>query len=162
VNNTFRTCEHWQIASIIMVHGLKGHPYKTGTLSQASDTTDKASAQPTKPITKTKGSRREGFKTSISSWRKVSSTRSIQRQESTGSTSQSQSHIISDAVATKEKVFWPVDLLSKDCGKARILTFGYDTKVTNTPRGQRIRTVSYLMAKTSYLQWEEIELWAGP
>jgi hypothetical protein len=63
----------------------------------------------------------------------VSSTRSIQREETTGSTSQS--HVISDAAATKEKVLWPVDLLSKDGGKARILTFGYDNKVTKYTSG---------------------------
>lgn len=29
------------------------------------------------------------------------------------------------------EVFWPLDLLPDDCGNARILTWGYDSKVSH-------------------------------
>jgi hypothetical protein len=30
-----------------------------------------------------------------------------------------------------DNVFWPLDLLPKDCGNSRVLTWGYDSKVSN-------------------------------
>jgi hypothetical protein len=38
-----------------------------------------------------------------------------------------------DAIAAT--VFWPIDLLPKDCPNSRILMFGYDSKVTKYSAG---------------------------
>lgn len=40
-----------------------------------------------------------------------------------------------DSTAAHEHVFWPADLLPAMCPRARVLTFGYDSKITKYMSG---------------------------
>jgi hypothetical protein len=65
------------------------------------------------------------------SWKKEPSTKGSNDSEPTLS-------IVETALgptAPNASVFWPADLLPEVCENARILTFGYDTKVTKYTSG---------------------------
>ncbi|KAG4272836.1 hypothetical protein FPRO04_14614 [Fusarium proliferatum] len=97
------------VVDIIMVHGLKGHPYKTWRF-MPSEKAEKSSAHSDSGVLKSKSSKRLEFRNSFKIWMKGSTT-------------------------VESSVFWPADLLPQVCKRARILTFGYDTKVTKYTSG---------------------------
>ena len=51
------------------------------------------------------------------------------------------------AEASPTQVFWPADLLPHECPHARILSFGYDTKITNYGRSSVNKCSIYSHAK---------------
>lgn len=53
----------------------------------------------------------------------------------------------SSAVAGRSSVFWPADLLPQTCPRARILVFGYDTKITNYGAASTNKNSIYSHAK---------------
>ncbi|CZR41650.1 uncharacterized protein FPRO_11239 [Fusarium proliferatum ET1] len=113
------------IVDIIMVHGLKGHPYKTWRCKKTPENEDQLSINPDKEAPKSSTSKRLEFRQSIKAFLKGSSSN---RQDSSYTDS-----TINDASALENgdgSVFWPADLLPQICKRARILTFGYDTKIT--------------------------------
>lgn len=89
--------------SIVFVHGLQGHPRRTWATKDYPD-----SSQATE---ESDNSQRKGI-------RKFFSSRNRSKNK-TGNTS-----------LPKGK-FWPLDLLPRDCPNSRILTWGYDSKVSN-------------------------------
>ncbi|KAF5663495.1 RGT2-Sensor of high external glucose concentration [Fusarium circinatum] len=114
----------------IMVHGLKGHPYKTWRF-MPSEKADKASTHSDNGILKPKSSKRLEFRNSFKTWMKGSSSKDCLDQgiiDSPRST-------FSGTSTAESTVFWPADLLPQLCKNARILTFGYDTKVTKFMSG---------------------------
>ncbi|KAI6756124.1 hypothetical protein HG530_011860 [Fusarium avenaceum] len=120
------------IADIIMVHGLKGHPYKTWRFTPSSKTTEKQPPPPPhQQSSKSQPSKRFQLRHSISSWIKEPSTKQSNDSYSTLSVAET----ILDPTAPSTSVFWPADLLPEVCENARILTFGYDTKVTKYTSG---------------------------
>ncbi|CAJ0555330.1 Ff.00g053950.m01.CDS01 [Fusarium sp. VM40] len=120
----------YPIADIIMVHGLKGHPYKTWRYTPSSKTADKQ-PPPTRQSAKSQPSKRLQLRRSIMSWKKEPSTKGSNDSEPTLSVVGT----VLGPTAPNEYIFWPVDLLPEVCENARILTFGYDTKVTKYTSG---------------------------
>ncbi|KAH6970161.1 hypothetical protein DER45DRAFT_582338 [Fusarium avenaceum] len=118
------------VADIIMVHGLKGHPYKTWRYIPSSKAGDKQ-PPPTQQSAKSQPSKRLQLRHSITSWMKEPSMKQSNDSESTLSITET----ILDPKAPNASVFWPADLLPEVCENARILTFGYDTKVTKYTSG---------------------------
>jgi len=118
-------------SSIIFVHGLKGHPYKTWRCKQTPENTDKQPAHPEKEAPKPSTSKRLELRQSLKALLKGSSNNSRQDSSLTESTRNSVS-----ALETGDRsVVWPADLLPQICKEARILTFGYDTKITKFTSG---------------------------
>lgn len=75
-----------------------------------SEKAEKSSAHSDSGVLKSKSSKRLEFRNSFKIWMKGSTT-------------------------VGSSVFWPADLLPQVCKRARILTFGYDTKVTKYTSG---------------------------
>ncbi|KAJ9416909.1 RGT2-sensor of high external glucose concentration [Fusarium oxysporum] len=119
------------IVDIIMVHGLKGHPYKTWRRKQNPNNMDKPSTHPEKEAPKPRTSKRLELRQSFKAFLKGSSSSSRQDSSLTESTSNTVPALENGDLT----VFWPADLLPQNCKKARILTFGYDTKITKFTSG---------------------------
>lgn len=119
-----------QIISIVFVHGLQGHPYKTW--ASKGD----GSAEPSPILSGLEPSKQH---------RKKILRRLIQRRPKTlgdiardqdslnhGSPNTGGSRPIEEKFLSSRalSVFWPADLLPIDCPQARIMTWGYDSKIT--------------------------------
>lgn len=114
-----------------MVHGLKGHPYKTWRYDEGIKDTKKRKIDSPQKTSNLITSKRLVFRQSIKALMKGSSSQSNQETE-LAETSNNES---STAEVINSSVFWPADLLPTICEKARILTFGYDTKITKYTSG---------------------------
>ncbi|RSL42825.1 hypothetical protein CEP53_011995 [Fusarium sp. AF-6] len=106
---------------IVLVHGLKGHAYKTWTSHLMSDTVvdPTPDIQPHEPE---RVPRRKEVLRSVTTLVK----RASGKQRS------------SEVLKPKKPVptlFWPAELLPLDCPDTRILTYGYDTKITKYTSG---------------------------
>ncbi|KAF5983489.1 RGT2-Sensor of high external glucose concentration [Fusarium coicis] len=119
------------IVDIVFVHGLKGHPYKTWRCKQNPENEGEPPADSGKEAPKSNTSKRLEFRKSLKAFLKGSSSNNRQGTSLTESTC----NIPSTAETGDLSVFWPADLLSQICNKARILTFGYDTKITKFTSG---------------------------
>jgi hypothetical protein len=95
------------VGSIVFVHGLQGHPRRTWYRETAATPAD-------------------------SNQERINKIGWTQRAVTLGRLSN-----MSQAVENRRHrgVFWPADLLPQDCPKTRILTFGYDSKVTKIFEG---------------------------
>ncbi|KAF5643144.1 hypothetical protein F52700_2859 [Fusarium sp. NRRL 52700] len=113
-----------------MVHGLKGHPYKTWRFTP-SEKAEKVSTHTDGGVLKPKSSKRLEFRNSLKNWIKGSSSKNCLEQ----GISNSPHSNVSSVSNSEPSVFWPADLLPQLCNNARILTFGYDTKVTKYTSG---------------------------
>ncbi|KAL9123952.1 MAG: hypothetical protein Q9217_006671 [Psora testacea] len=89
--------------SIVLVHGLRGHPFETWASSQQAD--DERAVGPS--------SRRQHIRSFFKSSTSPSESYSTQK----GTSSQQQ------------QVFWPKDYLTKDIPQARVWTYGYNADV---------------------------------
>ncbi|KAL8924084.1 MAG: hypothetical protein Q9208_004221 [Pyrenodesmia sp. 3 TL-2023] len=89
--------------SIIFVHGLRGHPYRTWASSKKADNERAVGSS----------SWRQKFKSRFKSTPPPSESSSTQ-----GSTSSRQ-----------QEIFWPEDYLAKDIREARVWTYGYNADV---------------------------------
>ncbi|KAL6879276.1 hypothetical protein J3F83DRAFT_295651 [Trichoderma novae-zelandiae] len=113
------------IVDIVFVHGLQGHPYKTWTYQPKS----------------LKGPKPPGAKSGRK--RKRDAIRGIVLRSTRKNSRPSPGNDAEMATFTPSQkndgqvgsVFWPVDLISKECPNSRILMFGYDSKVTKYSRG---------------------------
>jgi hypothetical protein len=99
------------LASIVFVHGLQGHPMNTWT-GEPNGTSSKNLAPIERPEKKNK------FKL----WSKEGKTSSKTRETT-------------EAPPSRRPVFWPLDFLPEDCPSSRILTWGYDSKVSHFFKG---------------------------
>lgn len=52
-----------------------------------------------------------------------------------------------DDSEAKSTIFWPADLLPKECPSARILVYGYDTRVTKYMAGATSKNTIYAHGK---------------
>ncbi|KAG5766783.1 hypothetical protein H9Q72_005155 [Fusarium xylarioides] len=119
------------VVDIIMVHGLKGHPHKTWRFMPSLEKVEKPLTHPDGGALKIKSSKRLEFRNSFKIWIKGSSSKDCLEQGMINSPHST----VSSASTAESPVFWPADLLPQLCKNARILTFGYDTKVTKYTSG---------------------------
>ncbi|OAF56656.2 hypothetical protein VC83_07280 [Pseudogymnoascus destructans] len=91
------------IADIIFVHGLQGHPRKTWTCNSTAPNLENSNKT-----------------TRISPWG-IRKLLSFKHKIGSEDGHEHRTH----------EVFWPLDLLPGDCSNARILTWGYDSKVSH-------------------------------
>ncbi len=95
-----------QFRSIVFVHGLQGHPRNTWTWE--ADSSQVGNLAPIES-----GEKKSKFRF----WSKKNMTAS----GSSGTT----------AMARLSTIFWPYHFLPQDCPNSRILTWGYDSKVSH-------------------------------
>ncbi|KAH8899091.1 hypothetical protein GQ53DRAFT_878427, partial [Thozetella sp. PMI_491] len=111
------------IVDIVFVHGLQGHPYKTW----ASEITPKQPPSRQAPtLTVPPGDQGANRKKLV---QQIVPKKLKAGKEDTG-TELDHSARDDGHVDTAEGVYWPGDLLPTECPRARILSFGYDTRVT--------------------------------
>jgi hypothetical protein len=107
--------------SIVIIHGLKGHAYKTWTSPLMPDAVADLPTDLRSDGEMIK-SRREHVLRSVTSLMKRAS-----GKRGPGNASKPKTPV--------PTLFWPRDLLPEDCPNARILTYGYDTKITKYTSG---------------------------
>lgn len=106
---------------IVFVHGLQGHPSKTWTYRPKTPDILESSTPTGEREGKRSRIRRMLWKSS-----KAPPVDCIQ-SSATALPEENDSH--------HKPVFWPADLLPNECPSSRILTFGYDSKVTKYRAG---------------------------
>ncbi|KAL2671524.1 hypothetical protein Neosp_014114 [[Neocosmospora] mangrovei] len=106
---------------IVIIHGLKGHAYKTWTSPLMPDAVADLPTE-VQSDEETSAPRREQVLRSVTSLMKWASGKR-------GSSKVPASEM------PEPTLFWPRDLLPQDCPGARILTYGYDTKITKYTSG---------------------------
>ncbi|KAL6835384.1 hypothetical protein V8C40DRAFT_234261, partial [Trichoderma camerunense] len=109
------------VVDIVFVHGLQGHPSKTWTYRPKTPDILESS---------TSTGEREGRISRIRRmlWKSSNTPPTDCAQSSTTTLpEENDSH--------HKPVFWPADLLPNECPSSRILTFGYDSKVTKYRAG---------------------------
>ncbi|KAL7941783.1 hypothetical protein V8C42DRAFT_167980 [Trichoderma barbatum] len=113
------------IVDIVFVHGLQGHPSKTWTY------------RPKKPDTSEPSANASGKKVRRSAIGRVAAhlRRKLSKAVPTSSTELSSATLHNGEDTQLKPVFWPADLLPKECPDSRILVFGYDSKITKYAAG---------------------------
>ncbi|GAP85018.2 hypothetical protein SAMD00023353_3900570 [Rosellinia necatrix] len=109
------------LVDIVFVHGLQGHPWKTWACKAKRR---EASLPSYVTLEKRKWQARFKRSTSFRKGAGQSSKDSLQPKSVTSETSKG------DPASPVDYVFWPRDLLPGECPEARIMTWGYDSKVT--------------------------------
>jgi hypothetical protein len=119
-----------QTTSILFVHGLQGHPYKTWACEKDRDIHEalRKRADSPQPSASTSRKQRKKWLRSLISTRQTTS----HNEDDIGQTRHSEDQKGGDSggVSGSSPLFWPADLLPDVCPKARIMTWGYDTRVT--------------------------------
>lgn len=120
-------------SSIVIVHGLQGHPFTTWACNTPPP--PRQASLPLQPVKK-----RDSLRAMISvRLRKSSpSKRSLQPAEQDRPR---------EPPEPDPFIYWPRDLLPKDCPQSRVLVYGYDTKVTKYARAATNKNSVYSHAK---------------
>ena len=107
------------------MHGLQGHPYKTW----AAKSEVKKSYDPSVPGKKQQSKRPPNFFSFIDTWRSrhFSKGRSSGAEKTQRSGKPNYNYL---GQKSSDKVFWPADLLPAHFENARVLVWGYDTRIT--------------------------------
>ena len=124
----------WSLNSIVLVHGLGGDPYKTWACSRP--TSDPF--QPDSPLPHDRQRTKRSFKQTFRRlWphrrkRAVGPEDGVTSRDSMASIASLEQTPNAPQTASYPEVYWPLDLLASEewCKDARILVYGYDTKVT--------------------------------
>lgn len=124
---------------IVVVHGFTGDPITTWTLKNAKQSVasdEGTTVEPSesddcapKPSTKIHKRTFDSFTHKISDYEKRSSKFA---RLFTGRGREIQEHRSTPTATPRRDVFWPRDLLPSTVPNARILTYGYDTKIRHT------------------------------
>ncbi|KAF5657827.1 nb-arc ankyrin domain-containing protein [Fusarium denticulatum] len=114
------------VVDILFVHGLGGHPRKTWTSSKRAPVTPELlSASESLRKNLRKNSHKSALGRALSQLHRMTRNTAAEARPET----------LHDIDADPALVFWPVDLLSRDCPDSRILVFGYDSKITKYSTG---------------------------
>lgn len=107
-----------QWSSIVLVHGLQGHPCRTWTAQlPKAGTTYKSLFRRVAPSRK--------------SW----SLFKVSKSECDSPATPASTEVPDGVVEARPSVFWPGDLLPEECPQSRILVYGYDSLVTKFMAG---------------------------
>ncbi|KAH8589753.1 hypothetical protein B0O99DRAFT_475591, partial [Bisporella sp. PMI_857] len=115
--------------SIVFVHGLQGHPYKTWACKKDEKAPDLSPRLPNPRPNKQRSKKilrrliPQHLKESVGTSQSGATLENV-------SLGKDQRPVEKDNVFHASFSFWPADLLPTDCPRARILTWGYDTKIT--------------------------------
>ncbi|KAL6805248.1 hypothetical protein J3E68DRAFT_441739 [Trichoderma sp. SZMC 28012] len=109
------------VVDIVFVHGLQGHPFKTWTYRPKTPDILESSTSTGEREGKLSRIRRMLWKSSNAPPTDCAQSSTTTLPEENGS--------------HREPVFWPADLLPTECPSSRILTFGYDSKITKYRAG---------------------------
>jgi len=119
-------------ASFVFVHGLQGHPYGTW-----------AAGKPSRPVVEERADT-DRTRSGLRSWRRR---RDQPKDGSSGADIRA-----GDVDSTRSRTFWPADLLPRECPEARILTWGYDSKIIQSLTRSTSKTGIFAHGKN--LLWE--------
>jgi hypothetical protein len=108
----------------VFVHGLQGHPHKTWTSVPKLSRKNPRQAQAPPKVSKRNKIQVPSFFRLFSKHIRTESRRSI-KEEVLGNVDEERNQ-----EAEAKEVFWPRDLLKEDFPLARIMTFGYNTNIT--------------------------------
>ncbi|OCL01768.1 hypothetical protein AOQ84DRAFT_425923 [Glonium stellatum] len=114
------------IVDIIIIHGLQGHPYKTWAYT-------KVLKPPTSPAPSRPEASEDGKDRNKSLLRRVAPRLTKKSSEKVVLKAKTGPALAKPAKSSSGKfksVFWPADLLPRECPNSRILVYGYDTKIT--------------------------------
>lgn len=127
------------VADIVLVHGLHGHPYRSWTSAEPRVPDSESSSLLLPEASLDSNDRgREALQRMFSGLSRTYSKRSSSAPLRSGS------HLSLDrALETIDSspacVFWPADLLPRECRDSRVLMFGYDSEITKYTAGQSDR-----------------------
>lgn len=107
------------MSSIVFVHGLQGHPKRTWTW-----TAPKKAASPSKDLAEERPTHRHLFR------RIFPKTKSNDKELSRSTEHGNDVSPKYDSYSAIQEVYWPRDLLATDFPTARVLIFGYNSKIT--------------------------------
>lgn len=120
--------------SIVIIHGLHGHPFKTWTSLKVQH----SSTTPSPLSLAISSGAQYSFHSGKSIVRRTLSKFSqkwSKRTSSSTNTEQGTSTPTARGGVGSATVFWPADLLPIECPNARILMYGYNSKITRYMRG---------------------------
>lgn len=123
-------------SSIVLVHGLHGHPYRSWTSAEPRVPDSESSSlllPEASPDSNDRG--REALQRMFSGLSRTYSKRSSSAPLRSGS------HLSLDRApetidSSPACVFWPADLLPRECRDSRVLMFGYGSEITKYRAGQ--------------------------
>ncbi len=111
------------ISSILIVHGLQGHPYKTWACNPTPKETASAAHSAREPEDRPKDGQSRSIRRIIPRFAEKLSIKGLTR-------SGEEPPNLPTRTEKCTSIFWPRDLLPEQCPRSRILVYGYDTKVT--------------------------------
>ncbi|KAH8666069.1 hypothetical protein BGZ61DRAFT_461584 [Ilyonectria robusta] len=118
------------VVDIVIIHGLKGHPFKTWTAR--NEPRHPSLATPTLPQSECSDTGKEREK---KLWHGPLAWKPSGKRAPEDDAQMQVAKRVKRSDSTGPPVFWPFDLLPQECPKARILTYGYDTKITKYMAG---------------------------
>ncbi|KAK3322853.1 hypothetical protein B0H66DRAFT_215826 [Apodospora peruviana] len=126
------------VVDIVVVHGLQGHPFKTWACN-TPPSLPRLASQP--PPGEKRGKRNSLRARILAPLRKSSP---VLRPPGPAMTP-----VMTTATAPRSSLFvyWPRDLLPKDCPRSRVLVFGYDSKVTKYIKASTNKNTVFSHAK---------------
>ncbi|KAM7184000.1 hypothetical protein V8F20_012399, partial [Naviculisporaceae sp. PSN 640] len=116
------------IADILLVHGLQGHPFKTWACPRPKN----CSSGPSSSKHDENGSNLKGWQKVLPRRTKLISNESLFQEDDLPAEVPFRK---TEFDADSSSIYWPRDLLANDCQNARILVYGYDTRITKYMTG---------------------------
>ncbi|KAK4208732.1 hypothetical protein QBC37DRAFT_391785 [Rhypophila decipiens] len=126
---------------ILLVHGLQGHPYKTWACSRPKKECIPGKSGPTHD---------EDSSRNPKGWQKVLPRRAKEKSHEDSFPGDLPAEAMSaeyELDPNSSSIYWPKDLLPHDCKNARIIVYGYDTRVTKYLKGSTSKNTVFSHGK---------------